>query len=53
VPPQRAQLTIVGLHISVQLPGIVGNFDVYMRQAVIVVSRFTALIHATLSAIGY
>jgi hypothetical protein len=41
---------MIGLHISVELAGIIGDLDVYSRQAVIVVSRFTALIHASLSA---
>ena len=48
MPPQRAQLTMVGLHISVELAGIIGDLDVYSRQAVIVVSRFTALVHESL-----
>jgi len=40
---------MVGLHISVKLAGIIGDLDVYSRQAVVVVSRFTALVHAYLS----
>jgi hypothetical protein len=39
---------MIGLHISVELAGIIRDLDVHSRQAVIVVSRFTALVHASL-----
>ena len=48
MPPQRAQFAMVSLHVTVELASIVGNLDVYPRQAVIVVCRFTAVVHASL-----
>ena len=48
MPAQRAQLTMIGLDVAVELAGVIGNLDVYSRQAEIVVSRFTALVHASL-----
>jgi hypothetical protein len=44
---------MIGLHIAVKLPGIVGNPDVNWGQAVIVVSRFAALIHPSVSGNRY
>ncbi len=48
MPAERAQLTMIGLDVAVELTSIIRNLDVYSRQAEIVVSRFTALVHASL-----
>ena len=48
MPPQRTQLTMVGLDVSVQLARVIGDLDVHWRQPVVVVPRFTALVHACL-----
>jgi hypothetical protein len=42
---------VICLHVTIELAGIVGDLDVYPRQAIIVVSGFTALVHASLSGI--
>jgi len=44
---------VIGLHITVKLAGVIGYLDVYLRQAVIVMSGFTALIHASLSGLSH
>ncbi len=48
MPAQRAQLTMIGLDVTVELTSVIRNLDVYSWQAVIVVSRFTAMVHASL-----
>ena len=48
ITAQRTQLTMIGLHVTVQLTSIIRNLDVYSGQAVIIVSRFTAIVHASL-----
>src|SRR5712692_11268044 len=37
---------MVGLHVTVELTGVIGDVDLYPRQAVVVVSRFAAVVHA-------
>ena len=46
--PHRAQFTMVGLDVSVKLARVIGDLDVHWRQPVVVVPRFTALVHAYL-----
>src|SRR5262249_46644804 len=46
--PQSAQLTVVSLHLAIKLTGIIRDLDIYSRQAVVVVSWFTALVHGRL-----
>jgi hypothetical protein len=47
--PLRPQLPVVRLHVTVELPRVVGNLDVDRWQASIVPFRFAAWVHAYLS----
>ena len=45
LPPQRALLPTVGLHVTFEFPGIVGNDNVDRREARVVPFRFAAKVH--------
>jgi hypothetical protein len=42
---QGAQLTAICLHVSIELPSIVGNLNVDRREARIIPFRFAAKVH--------
>jgi len=52
LPPLRAQLTVVCLHVTIEFPGIIGNLDVDRGKARIVPVGFTANVHAHLSGVS-
>lgn len=43
---------MIRLHVAIELAGIIGNLDVYSRQPVIIVPRFAALVHASISGLS-
>ena len=43
---------MVGLHVAIEFPGVVGDLDVDRWQAVIVPSRVAANVHAHLSGMS-
>jgi hypothetical protein len=45
---QRAQFAMIGLDIPVEFASIIRDLDVNWWQAVVVVCRFTALVHRPL-----
>jgi hypothetical protein len=45
LPAQGTQLTPVCLHVSIELPSIVGNLNVDRREARIIPFRFAAKVH--------
>ena len=47
-PPFRAQLAVVGLHVTVEFPRIVWNLDVDRRQTALVPLGFAAHLHGHL-----
>src|SRR5262249_62209972 len=51
-PAQRAEFTVIGLHVAVEFPRVVGDLDVGRWQAVVVPSRFAANVHAHLSGMS-
>ncbi|HEY5362223.1 MAG TPA: hypothetical protein VIJ82_31830 [Streptosporangiaceae bacterium] len=44
-PTQCAQLTPVGLHVSIEFPCVVGNLNVDRREPRVVPFRFAAKVH--------
>ena len=44
-PPQGPQLAMIGLHVAVERPRVVGNLDVDRGQAKVVPLRFAANVH--------
>jgi hypothetical protein len=52
VPAPGAQLTAIGLHVTVELPGIVRDLDVHGWQVIVVPFRVPANVHVHLSGVA-
>jgi len=50
LPPKGALLPVVSLHVTIELPRIIGDLDVDRWQASVVPFRFAAWVHAYLSS---
>lgn len=48
-PPLSPKLPVVRLHVTVEIPRVVGNLDIDRWQASVVPFRFAAWVHAYLS----